>query len=487
MNISINSKYYLPLILLLTAFISFSFLGGFDMDAWDEARNAVNAWEMYHNHDYFNFYFAGELDTWNAKPPLFIWLMVGCAHLFGFNELSMRLPSIISVLLFFIVFFRLVTIFEGKKIAFLSCLVLLSCKAILGVHVTLGADFDSLLLLLLTTAIYYFLRYTEFNENKAAYLMAVFLGLGFYTKGPAVFFIMPGMLIYLLLRGRFIPFIRNYRTWLAMVIFLLIAVSWLYLSAHYGASRHVGLEGWGKSTSLETMLQHDIIERMSPGKFEGRPPETDRLFFFSTMDIRFNLWNYIFYFCILLLLIAFYKERRNPFSLFSGGNNRLELLGLCITITISIVLSVAANPHDWYMAPAFPFIALLIVKGTTYVSKRWSIFPGLCWLLFLVTFTRHVLFIADRPKQLRNTISTNSLIYRQADTLILPPYIRQDALLYMEWTGKKILPVQDTVSDWGRYHGKIIIIEKSSLDRKSVVRQLRPLKYVDKYCIARIR
>ena len=42
---------------------------------WDEARHAVNAWEMLRSRDWFNYTYAGAPDRWNAKPQLLVWLI----------------------------------------------------------------------------------------------------------------------------------------------------------------------------------------------------------------------------------------------------------------------------------------------------------------------------------------------------------------------------------------------------------------------------
>lgn len=170
---------------------------------WDEARNGVNAYEMLHNHDWVNYYYAGHIDNWNAKPPLLIWLVVLCYKLFGVGEFALRFPSTVATLFFFYYFYRMVRLFEGDRTAFYTCLILLSCKAVIGQHVGLSGDFDALLLLFLTMSTYYLLLFLEFEHTWALNVAALFLGLAFYTKGIAAFVYVPGIAMYIGLRKKY--------------------------------------------------------------------------------------------------------------------------------------------------------------------------------------------------------------------------------------------------------------------------------------------
>ena len=74
----------------------------------------------------------------------------------GFNEFALRFVAAISTILFFHVLFRFVELIDTPLTAFITCLVLLSCKAIIGWHVGLNGDFDATLTLFLTLSAYSF-------------------------------------------------------------------------------------------------------------------------------------------------------------------------------------------------------------------------------------------------------------------------------------------------------------------------------------------
>ena len=60
---------------------------------WDESRHGVNAFEMIQSGDYLVHTYAGDVDYWNAKPPLSMWQIALGYKLFGYNTLGLRFFS----------------------------------------------------------------------------------------------------------------------------------------------------------------------------------------------------------------------------------------------------------------------------------------------------------------------------------------------------------------------------------------------------------
>lgn len=76
MNLKVNSI-NLPYIILFTIILIFPIfydLGGLTIRQWDESRNATNALEMSKNGNYLVTYFNNNIEMWNTKPPLLIWI-----------------------------------------------------------------------------------------------------------------------------------------------------------------------------------------------------------------------------------------------------------------------------------------------------------------------------------------------------------------------------------------------------------------------------
>ncbi|HNL40546.1 MAG TPA: hypothetical protein PKH43_15450, partial [Saprospiraceae bacterium] len=59
---------------LLAAYPFFHDLGKFPVFQWDEARYANNSVEIVQNGHWLDFRMDGEIDRWNFKPPLVLWL-----------------------------------------------------------------------------------------------------------------------------------------------------------------------------------------------------------------------------------------------------------------------------------------------------------------------------------------------------------------------------------------------------------------------------
>ena len=131
------------------------------------------------------------------KPPLLIWLIVICYKFCGFNALALRLPSALSILGMFFYAIKFARLTGKKDEILLACFMLLSCKALFGIHTGLTGDFDALLLFLLLASSYYFFSYIEYGAKAGIYMAALFTGLAFYAKGPRCPDLYPGLFCFM--------------------------------------------------------------------------------------------------------------------------------------------------------------------------------------------------------------------------------------------------------------------------------------------------
>lgn len=183
--LSPSRQLFFPLIALLALFMSFWMLGSEPLHEWDESRNGVNAIEMIQNQDYINLYYGGQPDTWNAKPPLMIWMIVGSYKVFGTNEFALRFPSALATFFSFLILFAIIRLYGSEWLALLTCLILMSVNGLIGSHVGRTGDFDALFILFLLSTIYFALKYIDFNNPNAVFYSGISMGLAFYTKGLA--------------------------------------------------------------------------------------------------------------------------------------------------------------------------------------------------------------------------------------------------------------------------------------------------------------
>src|SRR5690606_31525207 len=126
---------YLPL---------FEFLDSLTIQIWDEARLAINAYEMLNNGNFIVTYFEGEPDMWNTKPPLLIWFQVLFMKILGVNELAVRLPSAIAAL------FTCITLlvfslkyFKRFWFGFIVVFILVTSSGYVNIHASRTGDYDA--------------------------------------------------------------------------------------------------------------------------------------------------------------------------------------------------------------------------------------------------------------------------------------------------------------------------------------------------------
>ncbi|MGK0366506.1 MAG: 4-amino-4-deoxy-L-arabinose transferase-like glycosyltransferase [Saprospiraceae bacterium] len=218
-------KVKLLFILIFVVLISaFWKLGTHEVMRYDEARNGVNALEMLQNGDYINLHYAGKADTWNAKPPLFIWMQALSFKVFGKNTFALRFPAAFASLFIFFFLFKTIILYRKEYIAFAVCFILLTIQGIYGAHVARTGDFDALLTVFTTSGIYFFLKHIDFGEKRALYWSVISFGLAFMTKGPAFGILLPALLLYLIYRKQLLNILKSKILYKAIALLLFFPV-----------------------------------------------------------------------------------------------------------------------------------------------------------------------------------------------------------------------------------------------------------------------
>ncbi len=423
-----TEKKYLLCLLLFALLFSLWNLGAAPLMEWDESRNGVNAIEMLENGDYFNLYYGGMPDDWNVKPPLFIWMVLVSFEFLGQNAFALRLPSAIASVFSIFWIFQLIRLYRSTHFAFLVGLVLLSARGFLGPHVGRNGDYDALLVCFLLGGIYYFLRYLDFKFSKGIYWAALFWALAFWVKGPAVFIIFPGLVLYVLGRGYFFSLLKDLRLWLSISLFLSIIGSWVVAIHFYGAT--FTSETYEGSNAIQRIFLNDVVARFTDPNFDQSiaPHSKDYGFFFTYLDARFNLWAYLFYAALLLLLITVIKSASN----FSSQIQKHPLLffSCCLWISTALFLTFASTKHHWYMAPVLPFICITMIYGFRVYWKqtRYLFYP-----LLLLTLSWQFYQFSNPASPTNTSQFFQKTLSHQGPIYISPPLPKQDELLYLHF------------------------------------------------------
>jgi 4-amino-4-deoxy-L-arabinose transferase-like glycosyltransferase len=421
---NISGKRYLLLVIVIASFFSFWKLGVGDISEWDEAEYGTIAFEMLHNGDYVNYYYAGEQDTRNGKPPLMIWSIILFYKIFGFNAWSLRLPSAIASILFFVFAFRIIALYKGDLFAFVSSMILLSCKIVIGFHVGRTGDTDALLIFFLAASLYYFLQYLDFRKRSGIYLFAIFTGLAFYTKGTGAFVLIPGMIIYSLITNKWKHVLWDKNFWLSFVLVISIVGSWLLLLFTKGNEYNSETSWYGSHNALETLFKHDTFARLTNQNFEPVKKQ-DWMFFFSALDIRFNIWNYLFF--IALVLIVLNKKR------IIHDKKNLIILSFSLIIPFALLLTFAATKHEWYIAPLAIPISIITTEGLRIAFNKNKIFAFIWIGVFGFNIIRQITYINSPKLQSSTFFLQNKLILKNAPTIHILDYPTQDILTYLHW------------------------------------------------------
>jgi 4-amino-4-deoxy-L-arabinose transferase-like glycosyltransferase len=320
---------------VLTALLLLPLLGTLPMVVWDESRNANNAIEMMRGGNWLVTMFDGVPDHWNTKPPLLIWMIAALLKA-GFNPmLALRLPSAIATVATVLALFAFCRwVLLDQVAGMLAALLLLSSELFFTLHVARTGDYDALLSLFTTLAVLASWVYVDGEDRwqgRAVWAIAASLLLGILTKGVAVLMIGPGLLAYVIARGRLRATLGDGRVWAAGCIVLVC-------SALYYGGREMTDPGY-----LAAVWNNDVggryvtvLDRHSEGPF----------YYVAVLLRGFEPG--------MLALPA------SVLSLTRGASRSRGIVLLCLLVTAFLlaVLSFAGTKIYWYAAPLVPLLSL---------------------------------------------------------------------------------------------------------------------------------
>lgn len=333
------------------------------VEDWDEARRGINAVAMNCRGDYLNYYYLDAPDTFNTKPPLFLWLVAGLYGWLGAGIVALRLPSLVALAVFLVYVYRWSRCRFGGELTFILLAALVSVNGIIGYHVGISGDTDMLFTLLLTVFGLELYGYLKAGTRGQLLRAVAALCLAVLTKGVAVGLVLPGALVGSLLH----PKLRSrvtLRNLLPTGLLLLAGLSaTAYLLAHMGRAT---LPQAGYANLLEATFLRDGLQRLSDPGFE---PEQHPFYVFEVLDTRFGLLIYGLYLMGIVALLRFgvsglwRRLRRDGFALYA----------LSIVLSVLGLLQWSESKHDWYVAPAVVYLSYLFARGFPLVVRDPSI------------------------------------------------------------------------------------------------------------------
>lgn len=328
-----SSYWDIGIIILLSGIVIFFNLSGIPLLDPDEPVYAETAKEMLAQHSFISPMIYG--DFWYDKPPMYYWLIMGAAQLFGINDFSARFPSAFLGLCGPLLLYVFVKEIFNRRTAFISALILTT--SIEYFYLSKAAVTDITLTLFITISLLSFIR-------QKYYLFYFFMGLAVLTKGPIGFF--PGIigLVYLLCSQN-LRELRYAKLFFGTCLLLLVAAPW-YLAMGY-------LHG---GDFVDTFFGfHNITRFASP----EHPDKSRWYFYIPVFVIGFFPW------CTLLPQ-AIYR------SLTQATKHFPQLLFFNIwALLVFLFFSVAQTKLVSYILPLYPAAAVL---AGWYVNELWDEF-----------------------------------------------------------------------------------------------------------------
>lgn len=352
------------LLSIATGFVCLYDLDQFPVFQWDEARYVNNSVEIAQNGHWLDYRMDGEIDHWNFKPPLVLWLQALSMKIFGYTELGARLPSAlacigIALLLYWFCVTRLKSLLAGV----VAVLFFLASPGFFGPHMGRSADLDAVQTFFVLAYTLYFIRYL-LGDYPPARSFAVLAGLvfgAFLCKGMPGLLLLPYLAIIGLLPG-------NHRKLLPhKSLYLFAGLTLLACAAYYG------LREW-QSAGYWALVKKSEFNRFSGEGLGWHKHPWD--FYLNNFT---ELKRYPLIWFVPLTISAFFVASSPLIR---------RVYGYFLGIAVGYLAFISWPPVklEWYDAPLYPLFALLWGIAVAAVAERVELWQKrrLAWGLALV-------------------------------------------------------------------------------------------------------
>lgn len=378
-------KYLFILILVITPLILIDITKN-PIYLWDEGRNSLNALEMYFNNNFLVMHYDGEPDMWNTKPPLLIWLQTISMYIFGINELSIRIPSIIAAYITCIyLYFFSENFLKNKWIGILSAIILITTNGYIEIHGVKTGDFDALLTMFLTIASLSIFKYCCTNKISSLYTFFIALTLATLTKSIAGLLFTPAYFLLLLFNKKLIPTISTKHFYFGSLIFI------ASIAGYYGL-REIYNPGY-----INAVFENELGGRLN-STVDGLETKNNLYYlenFFNEYN-RFKYWIYLLPFALIINLF-------NP----NKTLVKLSLYSFLLVFIHYLIITKASSKYYWYDTPWFPFLALIISIGISTSYKLLEKYKSLRLNFIPIALATLVAIIAYKDIYIKNTSPYN--------------------------------------------------------------------------------
>ncbi|GIX42516.1 MAG: dolichyl-phosphate-mannose--protein mannosyltransferase [Leptospiraceae bacterium] len=167
-------------ILTLIFIVLYAFYLPQDIMDIDSTQYAEITREMVENHDYFKIRDNGR--KYLDKPIMTFWILSFSFNIFGANNFAYRFPALLMAVISLIGIFKLAyLLYQKERKAWFAMLFYLSSPALFTM---LTSPIIDIYLTTFVIFVFLFYYYGLLKNDRYFYLMYLFIGIGFITKGP---------------------------------------------------------------------------------------------------------------------------------------------------------------------------------------------------------------------------------------------------------------------------------------------------------------
>jgi 4-amino-4-deoxy-L-arabinose transferase-like glycosyltransferase len=346
---------YLAVLLIAACNLTFRL----DRDAiteWDESLYALSAAEMIESNDWIATRLLGQIDYYNAKPPLNVWLIALSFKTLGMSAFSLRLVSVVSAGLTILALVWWMQSVAGIPVALVSGLVLATSFGFVYVHSARTANTDALytFLILLTAVV----LHRSVERRWSRLWLGPLLAAAFLLRGPAVLMLLAIIALFELwnrrARGRWMP--------LACAAMLFAIPSGLWMFARWRVDQ------W---QFIEQLWSIDLVARtLSPLENHAGTP----LFYLNVLQKYQYEW--LLAGAIALMLYPPSRQQWNTWLAFPGAHERAKAVLACWGIVALIVPTIMQTKVAWYLNPFYPVFAVTVAMVLCRAAEIASIKRG---------------------------------------------------------------------------------------------------------------
>ncbi|OHB58232.1 MAG: hypothetical protein A2Y12_02355 [Planctomycetes bacterium GWF2_42_9] len=250
-------------VVILLLILAFLFQGRRGLWQPDEGYYVGTAMTMLNKHSMLVPY-LGEDEIFLDKPPVIYWAMISAVKLIGHNEFAVRFFHGLSYLVTCLTVGLLASsIFGNRRMLVLGAIVYGTMIAPFIAANIITPD-TPLALFTAICALAFWKSITAGKPSASLWKMILFcaLGLGFLTKGPAVFIPFAGMIGFLAITRQLKAFIFDRWIVVSIILFICIGLGWyIWVGAHLagGFSYFWDNQVWGRLVSSKYKRNPGLI------------------------------------------------------------------------------------------------------------------------------------------------------------------------------------------------------------------------------------